>query len=161
LSRDIAVYGRCKELVSIAGVIEGMSKRGMVTTWKSNSKRKTSDWSVGGSVPVCRSGRANDISASAEPLDEAWRQDVVRNYASGIGDAERQSILAAEYIYNLHGPWSTAGGARDHSLLFLADSIAELADGVIIDTLSNRVFSRSAFRKANPSLGRDATAKGS
>jgi hypothetical protein len=158
LSRDIAIYGRRKELVPIPDITERMRERGMAPTWKSNSRRETSDWRVGGQFHFAGVEGENDISASAEPLDDAWRESVVTNYAGAIGDAERQSILAAEFIYNLHGPWSTAGDARDRPLLALADSIAELADGVVIDTLSNRVFSRSAFREANPWL---AAPKGS
>lgn len=152
MSRDIAIYGRRKDVVPIADILGELKKRKIALTWKPSSRQVGSDWRGGRFHLEGTSETRNDIIASTEPLDDDWRQDAVESHADQLGDTERRVILSAKYIYNLHAPWSTAGGPEERPLIALAYTIADLADGIVVDTLTNKIYDRTAYRKANPWL---------
>jgi hypothetical protein len=149
VSRDIYIYARKKETVSIDDILAEMQARGVPVVWRSGSAKKTGstqwrtgDFRVGGAV----------IEAETRPWTQAIVKRALTDYRSVLSDANRDALSATRRGYTLSGSWSSAEDGSDRVLIHMADVIARLGEGIVVDTLNNRFYNLDELRARFPYL---------
>jgi len=149
VSRDITVYARKKETVSIDEILLAVRARQLPVEWRSGSARKSAPtaWRTGDFRVEGRS-----IETYTRPLTKRHVRDASTAYDAVLSESQREALKAAQRAYMLSASGSSGDDALDRALLHVADVIAELADGIIVDTQANRFYNLTEFRSRFPHL---------
>jgi hypothetical protein len=153
MSRDVVVYAKRGEVVPLEDILARLRRLGTPASWQSMfGGSETEGWSMGDLEPEPGPGGA--ITISTEPVDDPRRQSALKAYAATLSESLRQHLSEARVVYQLSVPF-TREPRRDRLLANLVETLAELGDGVIVDTATNRVEDLDTFRSRS---GRDGGA---
>jgi hypothetical protein len=151
MARDVVVYTQRATPVAVDEIVDAMRVRGVPVEWRYTllSERNRPVWTAGSILPEGQSGPQVDVSHEAV---EPWlRDEVLPAYADGMSDAHRAAFMNARDAYQLKPAQRPTAGI-ERLLVTLADSLAEIGDGVILDIGAKRFLDRREYRARHADL---------
>ena len=153
MSRDVQVYAKKKTTVPIKDILARLRDLGIAAEWKADPLAEVSKksarqgaWRAGVFVPEGDTESQTQIVVTNESLKKDDTLDVIEGYDDVLTEAQRKQLKAAQTLYWLRVGW-LENPERERLLAGLAYALAELGDGVILDTQTNRFYDRDEYRR--------------
>jgi hypothetical protein len=149
MSHDILVFARKSKPMPIDQVLERLHQRQIPVEWSADAfaeafrnPSRSGGWVAGTmSLP----NREGAVTMSHEKLKRTAAKGVVSAYKDSLDAAKEEALLRATLLYRL-----SAGdlpmAPRERLLAGIAEVVAEMTDGLILDTQTNQVYDLSEYR---------------
>jgi hypothetical protein len=151
MAHDVVVYTQRATPVTVDEIVGTMRARGVPVEWRYTllSERNQPAWTAGSVLPEGQPGPQLDVSHEAV---EPWmREEVLQAYAGVLSDAHRTAFMTARDAYQLT-PVQRPTAELERILVMLADGLAEIGDGVILDIGAKRFFDSREYRARHAGL---------
>ncbi len=158
MSRDVNVYARKEATIPIDEILAQMRARGIPVDWKTDpfvefftGSHAPGAWTAGYFLPEGSTDTKSQISISTKAIEKGTAERLVAAYKDVITEPQREALFAARTLYQLSAGW-VSNEERERILVNLADVLADLGDGLILDTQTNRFYDRTQYRNQFISL---------
>lgn len=143
---ELMIFGKRATRVPIDAILAAVKDRHAQAEWHPGTTIKPADpesWYVGA---FAQPGASEpEIAVSSTPLEQWARDEAIEAHDEALTPAWRRHVEASRFEYRLRIA-DNAATTNLRLLVKVADAIAELADGIILDLASERFFDRTAFR---------------
>jgi hypothetical protein len=144
MNRSVTVYTR--QPVALEALLARLKALGTPVAWTpSFPVSQGTDWSEGDFGP--EGGGDWRIELFEEDLVPSLRESAISAYREVMTEPQRQAVTEARRAFRF-SVTAAPLKARDRVLSSLAVAIAELGDGVIADSRTNRVYDAAAYGAA-------------
>jgi hypothetical protein len=157
MSRDISIYTKRESPIEAHEILPRLRAEGRGAEWRRHAIFDTPE-----AVTVFGIEIAAEIlpAGSTDPgdvieffseafTDEGERSNILQVYARDMTDLHRKVVLAARRKYKLSTGW-LPDPRRGALLEALAAHLAEVGDGVLVDTLTNLFYTAPEYRATGP-----------
>ncbi len=152
MSRDVNIYAKKEAIIPVDEILAQMRVRGIPVEWRTDTlvefftkSNAPGIWTAGYFLPAGSTDTKSQISISTKALEKGTAERLVSAYKDVITEPQREALLAARTLYQLSVGW-VSNGQRERILVNLADVLADLGDGLILDTQTNRFYDRTQYR---------------
>ena len=147
MSRDIGIYSKIKQTISIEKILELLGERNLKVVWTlvAPSKiKKNADWEAGYFLIEGEQNEHKRVDLSHFSIMEFMRNDIVEH----LTQVEfRDHIQVSETKYSL-SVTSQLDSPGEKLLVNLAAIVAKLSDGIIKDMEEDRFFAVDEYERA-------------
>lgn len=151
MSRDIIVYSHKVETIPLDDILAHMQARGVPVRWQPDpfvqffTKKTPGTWRAGLIVPEGDVAPEDNITIAVDALTQRVKRRLVTAYAQALSDPQREALLGARTSYKLSVTW-LPHPRRERVLAHLVDVLADLGNGLILDTEHNQFYDRTQYR---------------
>jgi hypothetical protein len=146
MERQVTVYARRADPISIGDIQERMRQRALPVEWKPSpltGALGTTEWISG--TFISEEHPNAQVVAGRETLSQGERREALEDQRKALAPQHRDAVLAAESSYSFATD-GTDDTFAERMLVHLADIVAELGNGVIVDTVDQASYDHAAFR---------------
>jgi hypothetical protein len=147
MSRDINVYSPKDAAILPNEIVTQMAQRGVPIEWRfmlSSERKKPAQWTAGYIYARSEVDQQEPLSLSRVAIKSRLRASTIQFYQAVMTEHYRAALEAAKVVYQISVPLAV----DERLLVTLVDVLAEMSDGLILDTLPGRFYSLTEYRSA-------------
>jgi len=152
MSRDLDVFGQESEVLRPEDIVAALDARGLRAEWRIDPfaaslgrAARNRPWRAAQLVLAAEDDGADSVQISNQGYDDTLAASITETYADQITAPIRETLDRLQITYRLSVGW-LPDSSREKLFLNLADAVAELTNGIILDNTQNRIYDREAFR---------------